>query len=122
MELKETKIIKTDHEVFCVALSPNKKWLADGTTFDKDIEIWDTNDWTLKHTLEGTSTIVDISFSKDGKWLASGSIDKTIKIWDTNDWTLKHTLEGHTNPVLIVVFSKDGKWLASASKDKTIKI
>ncbi|MEO0223796.1 MAG: hypothetical protein ABIL76_01725, partial [candidate division WOR-3 bacterium] len=77
----------------------------------------------LIKTLEVHSDyVVSVSFSPNGKYLASGSEDGTIKIWEVESWKLIKTLTGHSNSVLSVSFSPDGKFLASGSYDKTIKI
>ncbi|MBG1259790.1 NACHT and WD repeat domain-containing protein, partial [Nostoc commune] len=63
-----------------------------------------------------------ISFSDDGKTLASASADKTVKLWDAATGRVIRTLKGHTNSVNSISFSDDGKTLASGSADKTIKL
>jgi WD40 repeat protein len=60
-----------------------------------------------------------VSFSPDGKLIASASDDKTVNLW-SRDGNLIKTLEGHSDRVFGVAFSPDGKLLASASKDKTV--
>ena len=73
--------------------------------------------------LEGhTSSVLSVSFSGDGKTLASGSRDNTIKFWNVETRAEIHTLSGHTSSVESVSFSDDGKTLASGSYDKTIKL
>ena len=62
-----------------------------------------------------------ISFSPDGKMIASASADKTIKLWSL-DGTLPKSLSGHTGIVNSVSFSPDGTLIASASDDKTVKL
>ncbi|MBD2214370.1 CHAT domain-containing protein [Nostoc linckia FACHB-104] len=68
-----------------------------------------------------TDDVYSVTFSPDGKMIASASKDKNIKIWNLDGRVLQ-TLTGHTDNVYSVAFSPDGKTIASASKDKTIKI
>ena len=76
-----------------------------------------------RNRLEGhTSWVRSVSFSPDGKRLASGSHDKTIKLWNLATGNQISTLKGHTLWVNSVSFSPDGKTLASASDDNTIKL
>ena len=67
----------------------------------------------LKHD----GSVSSVSFSPDGKKLASGGHDRKVKIWSIPDGQLLHTMEGHTNEVETVGFSPDGKILASGSRD-----
>ena len=62
-----------------------------------------------------TSSVNSISFSPDGKTLASGSFDETIRLWDVATRKVIRTLKGHTDPVRSVAFSPDGSTIASGS-------
>ncbi|MEH1884279.1 WD40 repeat domain-containing protein, partial [Nostoc sp.] len=74
-------------------------------------------------TLTGhTNSVLGVSFSPDGKMLASGSAENTVKLWDTSTGKEIKTLTGHTNSVRGVSFSPDGKMLASGSDDNTVKL
>ena len=91
------------------------------------IELLRANDGHLIKTIDGhTSLITSVSFSPDGKTIASGSRDKTIKLWNTINGKLLTTIDdkkyGHKDFINHVNFSPNGKTIASASKDKTVKL
>jgi WD40 repeat protein len=63
-----------------------------------------------------------ISFSPDGKRLATGSEDRLVKIWDADTHQELITFKGHSDHVYSVAFSPDGRTLATGSRDKTAQI
>jgi Tol biopolymer transport system component len=74
-------------------------------------------------TLKGhLRRIWSVSWSPDGKRLASASGDRTVKVWDAITGEILFTLGGHTGEVRSVCFSPNGKRLASASQDQTVKV
>jgi WD40 repeat protein/tetratricopeptide (TPR) repeat protein len=85
-------------------------------------EVYEVNGMLERNRLEGHEAKVNsVSYSPDGKTIASASEDKTIKLW-SREGNLLHTLIGHDAEVNSVSFSPDGKTIASASEDKTIKL
>ncbi len=68
-------------------------------------------------------SVWSVSFSPDGKTLASGSADNTIQLWDVNTGkkiTIDRDSDGHSDGIYSVSFSPDGKTLASGSGDATV--
>ncbi len=61
-----------------------------------------------------------ITFSPDGRILASASRDASIVLWDAVTGEVRHKLHVHTAPVNTIAFSPNGRTLASGSDDKTI--
>jgi WD40 repeat protein len=77
----------------------------------------------LRRTLtEHTDDVVSVSFSGDGKTLASGSKDGTIKLWDGATGKVKTTIQGSDEGVLCARLSLDGRLLAWCDGDPTIKL
>ena len=63
-----------------------------------------------------------VSWSPDGRRLATGGAEGTVKIWDAATGQRQAIWGGHSGAVLAVAWSPDGRWLASAGADKTVRI
>jgi eukaryotic-like serine/threonine-protein kinase len=76
-----------------------------------------------RYTLVGhRADVRSISWSPDGRRLATASWDGTAKVWDAADGREILTLAGNTGQVNAVCWSPDGRRLATASWDGTAKV
>jgi hypothetical protein len=83
------------------------------------VQLWDAPVVTL---LGHVAPVFGVTFSPDGRRIASASTDGTVKVWDTGTGQEILTLPGHVNEIKGVAFSPDGQQLASACGDGTVRI
>src|SRR5262245_18781721 len=68
------------------------------------------------------ATVTSVTFSPDGKTLASASIDGTVRLWLTATGKEIRKLRGHQGMVVSLSYSPDGKTVASAGADQTTRL
>ena len=87
------------------------------------IWIYDIQTREALSLLTGHAGSVDrISFSPNGRTLASGGQDNSVRLWDVETQTEIGTLEGHTGGPDSLFFSPDGGTLASRDDDNTVRL
>lgn len=82
------------------------------------------SDYSLGKRIENlhSDSVLGISYSGDGRFIATCGADKQTKILDQKTLDVLATLEGHTHHVMAVAWQEDGQRLATAGADATIKI
>lgn len=123
-------------EVFMCSWNPVEKILASGSA-DGVCRLWglsdmDQNKWNdanmnaglrsalLMHTvypLERFKDVTSVTWSRDGKMLATGCYDGLARIWDRQG-EQKLLLNEHTGPVFSLKWNKTGNYLLSGSYDR----
>ncbi|RYG57138.1 WD40 repeat domain-containing protein [archaeon] len=91
---------------------------------DFTLFLWDPADSKKSVVrMTGHQAVVNhISFSPDGRYIASASFDKKVKLWDGRTGKFLVSLVGHVRDVYQVCWSGDSRYVASASKDSTVKV
>jgi WD40 repeat protein len=66
--------------------------------------------------------VTAVSWSPDGRLLATASSDGTAKVWEATNGRELRTLRSHASVVHSVAWSPDGELLATGSGDETVKV
>ncbi len=119
-ELEAIGTLSYRSEIYCIARSPSGNFLAVGGHLNS-ISIWDLTSLKLVATLEGhTGYVVSMSFSHDGRFLASKSDDHTVRIWRFSDFqpaaTIKEVSAGGPRPFRGLGFAPHAPLLATTGE------
>ena len=87
-----------------------------------EVLVWGAGGQTLHRMWRAhTDMIWALTFSPDGRTLASGSWDSAVKLWDVQSGTLLWSGR-HTSHANRLAFAPDGSLLASSGNDRTVRL
>jgi WD40 repeat protein len=110
-----------------LALSADGRWLAAADGGTSDMFVWDlmrqTTGAVTPIRFSGHSLLVDrLTFSKDGRFLASASRDGTGRVWDIETGQERVTFFDHAGAVRAIAFAPDQRSIATCAEDGTIHV
>lgn len=92
-------------------LSPDGKYAASGSKFGYKVMLWRVADGALIWENEHDSEVECITFSPDGKTVASGGEDYMLRLWDVETGKEIKSIE-HNSSLDGLAWSPDGKTIA----------
>lgn len=113
--------------VLCVAYSTDGRVIGSGG-LDRTVKLWDADTRGCYKTLRHKREVNGISFSDDGKIIAScsgefqGDIDNSVRLWCVKSGRQTRILKGHTDGVSSVSFAASGAVIFSSSFDYSIRL
>ena len=86
--------------------TPDGQYLVSGDEGAEGIGVWETRDWTHRILPGHDSAPMDLTFSPDGRRMASGG--DSLFVWDTKSWQQLASYDLPVHDISSVKFSRDG--------------
>jgi WD40 repeat protein len=111
------------HErIWSVAFSPDDAWLV-AAGDEGLVAFHDLRTGRSFSSIPTSTWTSGLSFTSDGKTLASSESDGTVRLWNFATREIALTLKGHIGDVSMdSSFSRNGKYLATCAADGTVRL
>ncbi|MEJ7591693.1 MAG: hypothetical protein WKF77_09105 [Planctomycetaceae bacterium] len=124
IDIQQNIVVTTRENCAATAISPDGHWIAAARHGHDDVEVFASSESLRSETIlpKHLSTVVQLLFSPDSKYLISTSRDRMITVCSCPNWKLLHRLSGHQSAVRAAGISADGKTLATGDEHGFIKL
>ena len=97
--------------------------LSGGGTQDMTLKLWNINNMTLIDSINTSSQICNIAFSKISHEFITthGFKNNFIHVWDSKKLNIKATLKGHKQRVIYMALGPDSKKIVTGAGDETVR-
>jgi WD40 repeat protein len=110
--------INGNSDLWAVVFAANGEYLVSS---ENDVRVWRVEDGKKMATMEAKDVLC-LTVSKDGRWIAAGTILGELFVWDAKTYEKVFSHSEDYNGINGVDFSPDSTRLVSASDDKTASI
>jgi WD40 repeat protein len=109
--------------LYAVSISPNGRYVAIAGFFSDDIQIFDVVTQRRVRALSAhTDSVWSLSWSHNGRYIASGSADATARVWDGNSGKLLLIYNKQGDTVRAVSWSPDDSRIVSGGMSGPVYI
>ena len=106
--------------IYSAIFSPDGRYIV--TSGYGAASLWDIQSAREIRTFQGHSDMIrSVGFSRDGKYLATGSEDKTVKVWDVSTGRKIVYFKDSLHAVRAVGLSPDGKYAVTGNEYGTVR-
>ena len=97
--------------------------ISGGGTRDMSLKLWNINNMTLVDSINTSSQICNIAFSKISHEFITthGYKNNYIYVWDSRSMNIKATLKGHKQRVVYMALSPDSRKIVTGAGDETLR-
>jgi len=110
------------HQLGIMSLALSSTGKIASSALDSQIKIWDIRGSLIKDIDAGPVECWTVTWSPDGKFVASGSQGGNVNVWSIESGEREQCLETNGKFVMSVAYSSDGRTLACGGNDGLISV